>query len=880
MTLERKKPATTAVNNNTGSFRLAAPVACLQQNASPTNGDKMAPPDAYAGCKTLSLVSDVPIDSRNSPATMNILACGLDHEQFTNSVLCLDNDGAVQVMLTSSRTAPASLIGTSCSASSSPSRLISSSAVLPMSGTAAIAYGPANTKGFFDGVFGCLRPVLSFIGKTTAAELKQQDDWEIPFENISDLQWLGSGSQGAVFLGQLNHVQVAVKKVRDVKETDIRHLRKLNHPNIISFKGVCTQAPCFCIVMEYCPYGQLYDVLRDGKQLPASLLCDWAKQIAAGMLYLHGHKIIHRDLKSPNVLIAANDIIKISDFGTSREWNEKSTKMSFAGTVAWMAPEVIRNEPCSEKVDVWSFGVVLWELLVHEVPYKDVDSSAIIWGVGSNSLHLPVPNSCPDGFKLLMMQCWSAKPRNRPSFRQIQMHLEIASPDWLSIAQDDFCQLQLHWKEEIAEQLQIIQVEGSNCLKVEEDLIKKRKDELRHAQDVREHYERKLERANNLYMELTACMLQLEKREQELIRREQLLNTGHKRHVSILQPVICKAQNTKVDERLRRLRRQSAADKLTTRRACDAADILTAATDRSPLSSPARSRCKPRPHSQKTDITSSSVVSPACRITAQHNSNLALCGVSPAHSTGNPAHTVQPLHQAQSSHLIESAVSNSSNCDLLTEDKPPATADGLADTIAAILHVKNCNVLNCNAIENGSERTYHSKTLCDDNSDDNNGNETDSGHMVASSQVDVNNGLTVCCRPPVHDANNLLSAKKLDSCQITNNKAKCSQDELEMHYLHYSHTVNMSDEEHDAVAMMTTAGTGDDMISSTCSDSIALELTTSTSDGLSDKENIVRLLKNQMKTSSARLSATSVIDESSLSESEGPFSLDVVISSN
>ena len=74
------------------------------------------------------------------------------------------------------------------------------------------------------------------------------DDWEIPFENISDLQWLGSGAQGAVFLGKLRQEQVAVKKVRDVKETDIKHLRKLNHPNIISFKYVFVNVPkCFII---------------------------------------------------------------------------------------------------------------------------------------------------------------------------------------------------------------------------------------------------------------------------------------------------------------------------------------------------------------------------------------------------------------------------------------------------------------------------------------------------------------------------------------------------------------------------------------------------------------------------------------------------------
>merc|ERR1712020_685810 len=81
---------------------------------------------------------------------------------------------------------------------------------------------------------------------------------------------------------------------------------------------------------------------------------------------------------------------------------------------------------CNEKVDIWSFGVCVWELLTGELPYKNVDSSAIIWGVGSNSLQLPLPSTCPDGFKLLIKQCWSSKPRNRPSFRHILMHLDIA----------------------------------------------------------------------------------------------------------------------------------------------------------------------------------------------------------------------------------------------------------------------------------------------------------------------------------------------------------------------------------------------------------------------------------------------------------------------
>lgn len=395
-----------------------------------------------------------------------------------------------------------------------------------------------------EGILGCMRPVWTMLSKAAINEKIKglsTDDWEIPFEAISELQWLGSGAQGAVFSGKLYKEIVAVKKVKEPKETDIRHLRKLNHPNIVHFKGVCTKPPCYCIIMEFCPFGPLYDLLRAGEPVPPARLVSWSKQIAAGMAYLHAHKIIHRDLKSPNVLIGQGEVVKISDFGTSKQWNEISTKMTFAGTVAWMAPEVIRNEPCSEKVDIWSYGVVLWELLSGEIPYKDVDSSAVMWGVGSNSLHLPIPTSCPEGYGLLVKQCWSAKPRNRPAFKLIEMHLAIAAVDVLSTEPEDYFKAQQSWKKEIQEHMKQMPLFTSTDPRFEAELIRRRKDELRHAQDVREHYERKLERTNNLYLELNAILLQLELRERDVIKREQQ-STGYKQYKKRLVRPLLKAQ--------------------------------------------------------------------------------------------------------------------------------------------------------------------------------------------------------------------------------------------------------------------------------------------------------------------------------------------------
>ncbi|XP_071791557.1 mitogen-activated protein kinase kinase kinase 13-B-like [Asterias amurensis] len=508
-------------------------------------------PDIAIGMATLSVTDcgghmskDKPMTSRHSPAKVNVMNdMEMRNREFNNCVLQLEDCEEIDL------TSPRNGLPVKKHDASSNNNTNNATTTNANANRETVAFTGGQRRSLLEGFLGCLRPVWTIIGKATTAEKQITDNWEVPFEDIRNLQWLGSGAQGAVFLGNLRGNDIAVKKVRDEKDIDVKHLRKLNHPHIVSVKGVCMQAPCYCILMEYCPCGQLYEVLREGREIPPRLMVDWSKQIAQGMNYLHVHKIIHRDLKSPNVLVSTNDILKISDFGTSREWNEKSTKMSFAGTVAWMAPEVIRNEPCSEKVDVWSFGVVLWELLTGEMPYKDVDSSAIIWGVGSNSLQLPIPSTCPEGFKLLMMQCWSAKPKNRPSFRQIMMHIDIAAADFLSTPQEAYFDKQVDWREEIKLQFEKMKSEGSQIHRMDEELIKRRQAELRHAQDIREHYERKLERANNLYMELSTCLLQLEQREKEINRKELqfALSTTKKKQQRTIKPIF-KAQTQAMEK--------------------------------------------------------------------------------------------------------------------------------------------------------------------------------------------------------------------------------------------------------------------------------------------------------------------------------------------
>lgn len=169
--------------------------------------------------------------------------------------------------------------------------------------------------------------------------------------------------------------------------------------------------------------------------------------------------------------------------------------------VAWMAPEVIRNEQYSEKIDIYSFGVVLWELVTCEVPYKSLDQNSIMWGVGSNKLKLPVPSSAPEGIRILLLQCLNIKPRNRPSFAQILKHLDVVwNNETLLKLEEEYHKNQLRWRHEVNERMKSTKNENLaiQVYNYEADLVQKRKEELKHATDIRELYEQKLEKVTFL----------------------------------------------------------------------------------------------------------------------------------------------------------------------------------------------------------------------------------------------------------------------------------------------------------------------------------------------------------------------------------------------
>lgn len=188
--------------------------------------------------------------------------------------------------------------------------------------------------------------------------------------------------------------------------------------------GACTKPPNLCIVTEYVTRGSLFKLLHRSKSFESLDLrrrLRMTLDVARGMHYLHTCRppIIHRDLKSPNLLVDKNFTVKVCDFGLSRvrDATVLSAK-SCAGTPEWTAPEVLQGSPCNEASDVYSFGVILWELLTGQEPWCDKSTIQVVGAVGFSGQRLAIPGRCSANLAALLNACFDL-PEKRPSFGDI-----------------------------------------------------------------------------------------------------------------------------------------------------------------------------------------------------------------------------------------------------------------------------------------------------------------------------------------------------------------------------------------------------------------------------------------------------------------------------
>lgn len=182
------------------------------------------------------------------------------------------------------------------------------------------------------------------------------------------------------------------------------------------------------IVTEYAAKGCLFDYLKKRKsQLPSNLKAKWIQQITEGIKYLSDHNVLHRDIKSPNLLITSDDDLKICDFGISKDLTStKTTRHTDKGSIRWQAPEIFKDGKLSPKADIFALGIVIWELETCQVPYGDInDTNHIMWQVGMHNARPEIPETCSSTLKSLIQDCWHKDKDERPDVDEILHRLLV-----------------------------------------------------------------------------------------------------------------------------------------------------------------------------------------------------------------------------------------------------------------------------------------------------------------------------------------------------------------------------------------------------------------------------------------------------------------------
>ncbi|XP_062927103.1 tyrosine-protein kinase Fes/Fps isoform X1 [Mobula hypostoma] len=287
------------------------------------------------------------------------------------------------------------------------------------------------------------QPVTKKTGATLIRPVVK-DKWVLDHEDVLIGDQIGRGNFGEVFSGRMrnDNTLVAVKMCRENLPAEqknkflmeARILKQYDHPNIVRLIGVCTQKQPIYIIMELVQGGDFLTFLRnEANRLTTKDLIKMAKNAAAGMAYLESKHCIHRDLAARNCLVSENNVLKISDFGMSRE-EEDGVYSSTGGMkqipIKWTAPEALNYGRFTTESDIWSYGILLWETFtLGSTPYPTMTNQQTREEV-EQGYRMDSPDSCPEEIYNIMTRCWEYDPKRRPSFSTIHQQLVNIRKKW------------------------------------------------------------------------------------------------------------------------------------------------------------------------------------------------------------------------------------------------------------------------------------------------------------------------------------------------------------------------------------------------------------------------------------------------------------------